>query len=73
MGVGLRVELRGEPGAVTPVQCDRLGFDTEIRRRGELDFVIFWTRSLDGIDARQLADVWRRCRPGAVEGRLRTA
>jgi hypothetical protein len=73
MAAGLRVELRAPPGEVTPVQCDRLGFDVEIRRRGRGEYIVFWTRSLDGIDARQLADVWRRCRPSHAEGRLRSA
>ncbi|RME40005.1 MAG: excinuclease ABC subunit UvrA [Planctomycetota bacterium] len=70
---GLRVELRAPSALLTPVMVDRLGTDARIKSRGGWDWVVFWVRSLTDNDPVQLADVWRRCRRVASEGRLQSA
>jgi len=62
---GLRLELRGPKNVCTPTEVDRLGEDVEIKHYGSEDWISFWVRSLDQHDARQLREVWRRCRPGS--------
>jgi excinuclease ABC subunit A len=62
MGAGLRLELRTPPTMFTPAQVERLGFNREIRRGTECDWVIFWARSLDHLDREQLLGVWRESR-----------
>ncbi len=74
MGRGLRVELRAPNNVFTPTQVDKLGQDVEIKRRPECDTIVFWVRSLDQIDTKQLRDVWKRSAPtGETEERLQTA
>ena len=60
MGRGLRIELRAPKNVVVPTHVDRLGEDVEIHRRPEADWIIFWIRSLNQMDAKQLQDLWRR-------------
>ncbi|MBI4719106.1 MAG: excinuclease ABC subunit UvrA [Planctomycetes bacterium] len=62
---GLRVDLRAPRSALTPVEVERLGEEPEIRRGGEWDWILFWVKSLERCDARQLREVWRRCRTAA--------
>ena len=73
MGRGLRIELRAPKGAVTPAQVDCLGEDVEIRRMADNDWVIFWVRTLDQNDQKQLIDVWRKCHILTLDGELRSA
>jgi excinuclease ABC subunit A len=74
MGRGLRVELRAPNNVFTPTQVDKLGQDVEIKRRPDGDSIVFWVRSLDQVDTKQLRDVWKRSAPtGEAEERLQTA
>ncbi len=66
MGRGLRVELRSPPKVVTPAMIDRLGEEPEIKRMGETDWVVFWSRALDQVDAMQLRNVWALSRDGVL-------
>jgi excinuclease ABC subunit A len=75
MGRGLRVELRAPKNVITPVQIDRLGEDSEIRRRGPggCESIIFWVRSLSDVDVAQLRSVWELCTRREQPERLRSA
>ena len=67
IGQGLRVELRAPAFEFTPTQVDRLGRDVEIKQGPNYDRVSFWLTSMDQLDVRQLADVWRQCRGAGVK------
>ena len=75
----IRVELRAPAGEFTPTQIERLGRDPEIKRHERYDRLVFWIHTATDGDARQLRDVWQRCRAaaGGAEGdsteRLRSA
>lgn len=71
MGRGLRVELKAPGNVFTPTQVDRLGQDVEIKRRPDGDWIVFWVRSLDQIDTRQLRGIWQRCGESNGESRER--
>jgi len=73
MGRGLRVELRAPRNLLTPVMIDRLGEDCEIKPCADVERAAFWIRSLDQNDSKQLRDVWRRCRPGALAEGVQSA
>jgi excinuclease ABC subunit A len=73
MGEGLRIELRAPPGILTPIHVERLGEDAQIKSRGGEDWVLFWITDLRQCDARQLRDVWRRCRSAGVEEGIQSA
>ena len=68
---GMRIELLAQRGLCTPTQIEKLGLETEIKNRQEYDSLVFWVRTLEHNDARQLADVWRRCRENPVGGKKR--
>jgi hypothetical protein len=70
IGRGLRVELRAPKNGLTPTQIDRLGEDVQIKPQEEYDRIVFWLRSLNQMDSKQLLDVWRRCRSVGAEERL---
>jgi hypothetical protein len=72
-GRGLRVELRAPPNFFTPAMVDRLGEDAGIKHHADDDWVIFWVRKLDQIDASQLRNLWRRCRDAGSPERLQSA
>ena len=75
----IRVELRAPAGEFTPTQIERLGRDPEIKRHERYDRLVFWIHTATDGDARQLRDVWQRCRAAAGSGeggsteRLRSA
>ena len=69
----MRIELRAQPGTLTPAQVDRLAPEVEIKRHHSYDRVVFWIRSPAQIDTRQLREVWRRCRPDYSDERLQSA
>ncbi len=73
MGRGLRVELRAPSGVLTPTQVERLGEDVEIAVRSGHDRVSFWVRALSQNDARQMHDIWRKCRLRLVDEGLQSA
>ena len=60
IGRGLRIELRTPTGSSTPTQIDRLGLDTDIKHRGDCDWIVFWIRSLSQNDSKQLRETWQR-------------
>jgi excinuclease ABC subunit A len=60
MGRGLRVELKAPRNVIVPAHIEGLGEEPEIRRGPNADWVIFWARSLDQIDAKQLRGLWGR-------------
>jgi len=72
MGRGVRVEIRAPAAVVTPAMIDRLGEDSQIKRGDEHDWLIFWMRTLEQCDTRQLREVWGLCRPGTEAAAIKS-
>ena len=72
-GRGLRVELRAPRAVITPTMIEGLGRDAEIKSHETIDRIVFWVRVLGDSNAKELAEVWRRCRTASSAGRLQTA
>jgi len=72
-GRGLRIELRAPRAVITPTMIEGLGRDAEIKSHETIDRIVFWVRVLGDSNAKELAEVWRRCRTASSAGRLQTA
>jgi len=61
---GLKVEIRVPQRTFTPAMYDRIGQSPTYEQRRQFDLILFWARSVEQVDAGQLAGAIRRCREG---------
>jgi excinuclease ABC subunit A len=73
IGRGLRIELRAPSGTFTTTQIDQLGTDADIKRHPRYDRIVFWLRSLNENDSKQLLAVWQKCRTHNQKEQLQSA
>ncbi len=73
MGKGLRVEIIAPHGEITPALIDKLGEAPQIKVHQQYDRIVFWLRSINQYDTKQLRALWRQCRTTFSEAKLQSA